>query len=84
MKTIHTMTGMLNHIKHMASRGVIDLDDFYNVSFDKNGITLQGRLSSDKLSDYSEFWSFHVNDTNGFVEAQIAIFDGVEVRIVFT
>jgi hypothetical protein len=83
MKTIHTMTGMFNHIKHMASIGVIDLEDFYNVSFDKNGITLQGRFKSDSLSDYCEFWRFHVNKCNGFVEAQNE-FDGVEVKIVFT
>ena len=83
MKTIQTMAGMFNHIKHMASIGVIDLDDFYNVSFDRNGITLQGRFSSDKLSDYTELWSFHVNGCNGFVEAQNE-FDGVEVKIVFT
>jgi hypothetical protein len=83
MKTIQTMSGMFNHIKHMASKGVIDLDDFYNVSFDKNAITLQGGFNSDKLSDYTEFWSFHVNECSGFVQAQ-GEFDGVQVRIVFT
>lgn len=83
MKTIQTMSGMFNHIKHMASKGVIDLDDFYNVSFDRNVITLQGRFNSDNLSDYTEFFRFSVNETTRFVEAQNEI-DGVEVRIVFT
>ena len=83
MKTVQTMAGMFNHIKHMASKGIIDLDDFYDVSFDRKEIALQGRFNSDKLSDYTEFWSFHVNGCNGFVEAQNE-FDGVAVRIVFT
>ena len=83
MKTIKTMSGMFNHIKHMAINGIIDLDDFYNVSFDRNVITLQGRFSSDKLSDYTQFFNFNVNETSGFVEAQSDI-DGITVRIVFT
>ena len=83
MKTINTMSGMFNHIQHMVSRGMIDLDDFYNVSYDRSGITLQGRYSSDKLSDYTEFWSFNINGCNGFVEGKADI-DGVEVKIVFT
>ena len=83
MKKVNTMSGMLNHIQHMVSKGMIDLEDFYNVSFDKNGITLQGRFKSDSLSDYCEFWRFHVNGCNGFVEGKADI-DGVEVKIVFT
>jgi len=78
-----TMSGMFIHIQHMVVKGIVDLDDFYNVSYDKDAITLQGRFSSDKLSDYTEFWSFHVNGTNGFVEGNADI-DGVEVKIVFT
>lgn len=80
---METITGMYNHIKHMVSKGIIDLDDFYNVSFDRSMITLQGRFSSDKLSDYTEFFNFNVNETSGFVEAQNEI-DGITVRIVFT
>jgi len=80
---METITGMYNHIKHMVSKEIIDLDDFYNVSFDKSVITLQGRFSSDKLSDYTEFFSFNVNGTSGFIEAQNEI-DGITVRIVFT
>jgi len=83
MKTVNTMSGMFGHIQHMVSKGIVDFDDFYNLSYDRNVITLQGRFSSEKLSDYTEFWSFHVNGTNGFVEAHNEI-DGVEVRIVFT
>ena len=83
MNTMNTMNGMLNHIQHMVSKGMIDLDDFYNVSYDRNRIVLQGRYSSDKVSDYTEFWSFHVVGVNGFVEGDSEI-DGVEVKIVFT
>jgi hypothetical protein len=83
MKTINTMSGMFNHIQHMVSKGIIDLDDFYNVSYDRSVITLQGRYSSDKLSDYTEFLSFNINGCNGFVEGKADI-DGVEVKIVFT
>ena len=83
MKTINTISGMFNHIQHMVSKGIIDLDDFYNVSYDRSFITLQGRYSSDKLSDYTEFWSFNINGCNGFVEGNADI-DGVEVKILFT
>jgi len=80
---VNTMSGMFNHIQHMVSKGIVDLDDFYNVSYDSSVITLQGRYSSDKLSDYTEFWSFHIIGCNGFVE-DTADIDGVEVKIVFT
>jgi len=74
---------MFGHIKHMVSKGMVDLDDFYNVSYDRNRIVLQGRYSSDKISDYKEFWTFSIDDVNGFVEGQSDI-DGVEVKIVLT
>jgi len=80
---VNTMSGMFNHIQHMVSKGIVNLDDFYNVSYDSSVITLQGRYSSDKLSDYTEFWSFHIIGCNGFVE-DTADIDGVEVKIVFT
>ena len=83
MKTMNTMSGMFGHIKHMVSKGIIDLDDFYNVSYDRSVIKLWGRYSSDKLSDYTEFWSFNINECNGFMESRADI-DGVEVKIVFT
>lgn len=83
MKKVNTISGMLNHIQHMVSKGMVDLDDFYNVSYDRNRIVLQGRYSSDKISDYKEFWTFSIDDVNGFVEGQSDI-DGVEVKIVFT
>ena len=83
MKKVNTMSGMLNHIQHMVSKGMIDLDDFYNVSYDMNRIVLQGRYSSSKISDYKEFWTFSIDDVNGFVEGQSDI-DGVEVKIVLT
>jgi len=83
MKTMNTMSGMFGHIKHMVSKGMIDIDDFYCISYDRTVITLQGRYSSDKLSDYTEFWSFNINECNGFVQGSADI-DGVEVRIIFT
>jgi len=83
MKTMNTMSGMFGHIKHMVSKGMIDLDDFYCISYDRSVITLQGRYSSDKLSDYTEFWSFNINECNGFVQGNADI-DGVEVKIIFT
>ena len=83
MKKVNTMSGMFNHIQHMVRKGMVDLDDFYNVSYDRNRIVLQGRYSSDKISDYKEFWTFSIDDVNGFVEGQSDI-DGVEVKIVLT
>lgn len=80
---MNTMSGMFNHIQNMVRNGIICLDDFYNVSYDRSVITLQGRYSSDKLSDYTAFLSFHINGCNGFVEGTTDI-DGVEVKIVFT
>ena len=83
MGTVNTMSAMHNHIQHMVSRGMIDLDDFYNVSYGRYSITLQGKYSPDKVSDYKEFWTFSIDDVNGFVEGQSDI-DGVEVKIVLT
>ena len=83
MKTTNTMSGMLNHIQHMVRNGIIDLDDFYDVSYNVHMITLQGRYSSDKLSDYTRLWSFHINGCNGFIEGKEEI-DGVVVKILFT
>lgn len=80
---MNTMSGMFNHIQHMVSKGMIDLDDFYCVSYDRSVITLQGRFSYEKLSNYTEFWSFHINGCNGFVEGKADI-DRVEVKIIFT
>ena len=83
MKKVNTMSGMFGHMQHMVSKGMVDLDDFYNVSYYRNRIVLLGRYSSDKISDYKEFWTFSINDVNGFVEGQLDI-DGVEVKIVLT
>ena len=71
MKTIETMVGMFNHVHHMASKGIIDLDDFYNVSFDRSVISLQG-----------EFFTFSTN-AMGFVTA-IQDIDGQTVRVTLT
>ena len=77
------MNKQFNIIQHLVSNGIINLDDFYTVSFKKNKISLQGKYSSDKISDYTEFFSFHVTGCNGFIEANNDI-DGIEVEIVFT
>ena len=77
------MSAMHNHIQHMVSKGMIDLVDFYNVSYGRYSITLQGKYSPDKVSDYKKFWTFSIDDVNGFVEGQSEI-DGIEVRIAFT
>jgi len=83
MGIVNTMSAMHNHIQHMVSRGMIDLDDFYNVSYDRSVITLQGRYSADKMSNYTEFWSFYIVECNGFIEG-IEDVDGVEVKIILT
>jgi hypothetical protein len=83
MKTVNTMSGMTNHIIHMVRVGIIDLDDFYNVSYGRYSIILQGKYSPDKISDYKEFWTFGLCDVNGFIEGTADI-DGIEVRIAFT
>jgi len=83
MGTVNTMSGMFNHIQHMVRKDMIDLDDFYNVSYGRYSIILQGKYSPDKVSDYKEFWTFGICDVNGFVEATAHI-DGIEVRIAFT
>lgn len=83
MGTVNTMSAMHNHIQHMVSKGMIDLVDFYNVSYGRYSITLQGKYSPDKVSDYKKFWTFSIDDVNGFVEGQSEI-DGIEVRIAFT
>ena len=80
---METITGMYNHIKHMVNKGIIDLDDFYNVSYGRYSIILQGKYSPDKVKDYKEFWTFGLCDVNGFVEATAHI-DGIKVDIVFT
>ena len=80
---MNTMNGMFGHIQHMVRKGMVDLDDFYNVSYDRDRIVLQGRYSSGKISDYKEFWNFSIDDVNGFVEGDSEI-DGVKVNIVFT
>jgi hypothetical protein len=49
METINTMSGMFNHIQHMVRKGMIDLDDFYNVSYGRHSIILQGKYSPDKV-----------------------------------
>lgn len=82
-KTTNTMSGMLNHIQHMVRNGMIDLDDFNDVSYNANMIVLQGRYSSDKLCSYTRLWSFHVNGCNGFIEGKEEI-DGVVVKILLT
>lgn len=83
MGTVNTMSAMHSHIQHMVSKGMIDLDDFYNVSYGRYSIILQGSYSPNKVTAYKEFWDFNLCDINGFIEGTADI-DGIEVRIAFT
>ena len=77
------MKFMLEHMKHLTGKGIIDPDDFYSVFLEKNLVTFQGRYSADKVSRYEGLWSFYINGCNGFFEAQTEI-EGVQIKIVLT
>lgn len=79
---METMAGMFNHVHHMASKGIIDIDDFYNVSFDRSVISLQGHYRNDVVASMSEFFTFSTN-AMGFVTA-IQDIDGQTVRVTLT
>ena len=77
------MNNQLNNLQHLASKGMIDLDDFYCVTIWDKRITLQGQLTHEKVSGYSEFFELKISKPNGFLTG-IAELDGVLIEVTFT
>jgi len=75
------MNNQFKNIQHLVSKGIIDLDDFYSVTFSNYRIDLQGQMSSEVIKSYEEFFDFKTK--NGFVTSD-AIIDGINVNITLT
>lgn len=75
------MNKQFNNIQHLVNKGIIDLDDFYSVTFSKHRIDLQGHMTSERIKGHEEFFEFRTS--NGFVTSD-AIIDGINVSITLT
>lgn len=75
------MNKQFNNIQHLVSKGIIDLEDFYSVTFSNYRIDLQGHMTSERIKGYEEFFEFTTK--NGFITSD-AIIDGINVSITLT
>lgn len=61
------MKTQLKKLERLVKFGVIDISDFYSVSFSESDIELQGNLSGDKVKKYSKF-DLKIEPVNGYIE----------------
>jgi len=76
-----------NYLMLLIKEGSINVNDFYLITFDNEGIKLQGRYDSTKVLKYRELWAecegeFTVNDAGYTI--LVTRLDGVKIRIVLT
>jgi hypothetical protein len=73
----------LEYLNHLNSlNGLIDIDDFYTITFTQSEISLQGKITSQVLMKYSALFNLEIQD-NGFILGK-ALLDGVTIRMTLT
>ena len=77
------MKNHLEYLNHLNSlNGLIDIDDFYTITFTQSEISLQGKITSQVLMKYSALFNLEIQD-NGFILGK-ALLDGVTIRMTLT
>ena len=74
-----TMNKQFENLNNAVNLGLINLNDFYSVTFSEHSINLQGNFKSEKVRTYGNFES----DTNGFLKATVTICE-VKFNITLT
>ena len=73
------MNTKFENLTNAVNLGLINMDDFYSVTFSEHSINLQGKFRSELVRTYGTFET----DTNGFLCAKVTICD-VEFKITLT
>jgi len=73
------MNEQFKNLNSAVNLGLINLNDFYSVTFSEHSINLQGKFRSELVRTYGTFEA----DTNGFLCAKVTICD-VEFKITLT
>jgi hypothetical protein len=73
------MNTQFENLNNAVNLGLINLNDFYSVTFSGHSISLQGKFKSELVRKYGTFET----DTNGFLCATVTLCD-VKFNIVLT
>ena len=73
------MNTQFENLNNAVNLGLINLNDFYSVTFSGHSISLQGKFKSELVRKYGTFET----DTNGFLCAKVTLCD-VKFNIVLT
>ena len=73
------MNEQFENLTNAVKLGLINLNDFYSVTFSEHSISLQGKFKSELIRNYGNFET----DANGFLCATVTLCD-VKFKIVLT
>jgi hypothetical protein len=73
------MNTQFENLTNAVNLGLINLNDFYSVTFSERSINLQGKFKSELVRTYGTFET----DTNGFLCATVTLCDA-QFNIVLT
>ena len=73
------MNEQFENLTNAVKLGLINLNDFYSVTFSEHSINLQGKFKSELVRTYGTFET----DANGFLCAIVTLCD-VKFKIVLT
>ena len=73
------MKKQFENLNNAVNLGLVNLNDFYSVTFTEHSINLQGKFKSELVRAYGNFEP----DTNGFLCAKVTLCD-VEFKITLT
>jgi len=73
------MKTQFENLSNAVNLGLINLNDFYSVTFSDYSINLQGKFKSELVRTYGTFET----DTNGFLCATVTLCDA-QFKIVLT
>ena len=73
------MNTKFENLTNAVNLGLINMDDFYSVTFSGHSISLQGKFKSELVRTYGTFET----DTNGFLCATVTLCDA-QFKIVLT
>ena len=77
------MKNHLEYLNHLNSiNGLIDVEDFYSITFTKYEISFQGRYNPKTLSKYNGLFKFDI-EPNGYICGSAKI-DDISIRISLT
>lgn len=67
------MNNQFENLNNAVNLGLVNLNDFYSVTFTEHSISLQGRFKSELVRAYGTFKT----DANGFLCAKVTLCEAV-------